>query len=72
MNEHLKWAATTILVLGTIANSFNWYPLGPLLGLAGSLIWLAVAIRWKENSLIVLNLVMALAGVAGLVYTYLK
>lgn len=72
MNEHLKWSATAILVLGTIANSFNLYPVGPLLGLTGSLIWLVVAISWKENSLIVLNLVMALAGVAGLLYTYLK
>jgi hypothetical protein len=72
MDNVLKWSATSILVFGTIANSFNLYPLGPLLGLTGSIIWLTVAIRWRENSLIVLNSVMALAGLVGLVYTYMK
>ena len=72
MDNILKWGATVILVLGTIANSFNWYPVGPLLGLTGSIIWLSVAIRWKENSLIVLNAVMTIAGLAGLIYTYMK
>lgn len=72
LDNILKWSATVILVLGTIANSFNLYPTGPLLGLMGSIIWLTVAIRWKENSLIVLNSVMAFAGLTGLIYTFLK
>lgn len=72
MDNILKWGATVILVLGTIANSLNWYPAGPLLGLAGSITWMIVAIRWKENSLIVLNGVMTLVGLAGIIYTLMK
>jgi hypothetical protein len=72
MNDVLKWVATVILIIGTLINSLGYYPAGPIILLAGGLIWLVVAIRWREWSLIVTNGVMFLMGIGGLIYTYFK
>lgn len=66
LNWYLKWAATSILIVGTAFNSLGYYPLGPLILQLGGAIWLAVAIRWREKSLIVTNGVMFAVGGAGL------
>lgn len=65
----MKWTATAILILGTAVNSFGFYPEGPALLVLGGVIWLAVAIRWRDPALIVTNAVMSLTGIAGIVYT---
>ena len=70
LNNILKWLATKTLIIGTLINSLGYYPLGPLILLAGGLMWLIVAIRWREASLIVTNGVMAAISMAGLIYHY--
>lgn len=69
---YMKWFATVVLILGTAINAAGFHPEGPLMLLFGGLIWLAVSIRWREPSLIVTNTVMAFAGIAGLIYAYIK
>lgn len=69
---YLKWFATVVLIAGTAVNSAGFYPAGPLMLFFGGIAWLIVSIRWKEPSLIVSNLVMALASIIGMVYAYLK
>lgn len=69
-NNFLKWAATVLLIVGTGINSFGYYPAGPLVLLAGGLLWLVVSIRWRESALIVTNAVMAAVSIAGLVLHY--
>jgi len=64
----LKWTATAVLVIGQLFNSLGYYPLGPIILLAGGSIWLIVSIRWKEPALIVTNTIMALAAIIGLTY----
>ena len=64
----LKWFANGILVIGTLINSLGYYPLGPLILSCGSAIWLIVAIRWKENSLIAINSFMILTTIISISY----
>jgi hypothetical protein len=51
----LKWIATGITIAGAVCTSINMYPLGPILLNLGALVWLIVAIMWREWSLIVIN-----------------
>jgi|TARA_B110001452_G_scaffold224710_1_gene198390 hypothetical protein len=67
---YLKWFATGLLIIGSAFNSLAIYPLGPLLNLAGGLVWLIVAVLWKEAALITTNIVLASVTIIGLVYTY--
>ena len=62
----LKWIGTSILVIGTGVNSLGIYPLGPILLGLGGLVWMTVGILWKENSLIVPNLILSLVTFIGL------
>lgn len=69
--EALKWAATTILIIGTGVNSLGFYPAGPIMLILGGFMWLAVAIHIKDRPLIVTNLVMSLVGLAGVLWNLL-
>ena len=62
----LKWIGTSILVIGTGVNSLGIYPLGPILLGLGGLVWMTVGILWKENSLIITNLILSLVTFIGL------
>ena len=44
----------------------GYYPLGPIILAVGGIIWLIVAIRWKEPALIVVNAMMTATGLIGL------
>lgn len=71
LNWYLKWLATAILIVGTAVNSAGYYPQGPIILSLGGLIWLLVAIRWREPSLIVVNGMMTATAIAGLLFHYL-
>ena len=70
LDQILKWLATAILILGTAVNSLGYYPLGPIILVIGGVIWLIVAIMWKEPALIITNAVMSAVGAGGLAITY--
>jgi len=67
---YLKWLATAILVVSTATNSLGFYPIGPIIGVVGGILWLIVAIRWKEPALITTNGVMTLTAISGLMYNH--
>ena len=71
LDQVLKWTATAILILGTAVNSLGYYPLGPIILVAGGVVWLTVAIMWKEPALIITNAVMSAVGAGGLLINYL-
>ena len=70
LDQILKWLATAILILGTAVNSLGYYPLGPVILVLGGIIWLTVAIMWKEPALIITNAVMSAVGAGGLLVNY--
>lgn len=71
MIEYVKWFATATLIVGTFLNSFGFYPAGPIILWLGGVMWLIVAIYWREASLIITNVVMTIAGAVGLIYYWM-
>jgi hypothetical protein len=67
MTFYLKWLATLVTIAGAVCTSINLYPLGPALLNLGALLWLIVAIKWKEWSLIVINATLLAIYTIGLV-----
>ena len=64
---YLKWLATFVTIIGAICTSINLYPLGPALLNVGAFLWLIVAIKWREWSLITINATLLLIYTVGLV-----
>lgn len=63
---YTKWVATLVTIIGAICTSVNLYPLGPALLNFGALLWLIVAIAWREWSLIVINATLLAIYTIGL------
>lgn len=68
---YLKWLATFVTIVGAVCTSINLYPLGPALLNLGALLWLIVAIAWREWSLIVINATLLAIYTIGLVVKFL-
>lgn len=69
MLNFAKWLATAVLIAGTAVNGLGYYPEGPLLLVAGGVIWLGVAVRVRDYPLIVTNLVMSAVGLGAVLWT---
>ena len=63
---YLKWLATFVTIVGAVCTSINLYPLGPALLNVGAFLWLIVAIKWREWSLIVINATLLAIYTIGL------
>jgi hypothetical protein len=68
LDFYLKWTATAIIVLATLANAFDVVPLNKILFLLGSCMWTAVGLLWKQPSLWTLNLFCVTVYIIGLLY----
>ena len=66
LDWYIKWSATVVVCAGALAASLDIYPLGPVLLNLGSLLWLIVAVMWRERSLIAVNAVVLLIYTVGL------
>ena len=65
----LKWTATALLVPAGYVTQAG-YAEGPTLLYIAGLIWLAAALMMRDRALIATNVVMAIAGTAGIVQKY--
>ncbi len=66
MTNTLKWLGTFTLIIGVGFNSFNIYPLGPLIMCLGGIIWVVVGYMWREYSIIITNLVLTTVSLIGM------
>ncbi len=66
----LKWLATLTLIVGSGVNAMGVYPAGPLILIGGGILWLTVAVIWKEWSLIVTNALMVGVAIIGLLVAH--
>ena len=66
----LKWLATLTLIVGSGVNEMGVYPVGPLILIGGGILWLTVAVIWKEWSLIVTNALMVGVAIIGLLVAH--
>jgi hypothetical protein len=55
----VKWLSTVIILLATVATSFDFTPLNKWLFLLGSLGWAVVGLVWRQPSLYILNFITA-------------
>lgn len=66
----LKWLATLTLIVGSGVNAMGVYPAGPLILIGGGILWLTVAVIWREWSLIVTNALMVGVAIIGLLVAH--
>jgi hypothetical protein len=69
MTSFFKWLATAILIAGSAVNGLGYYPEGPLMLVAGGVIWMLIALKVRDWALVTTNAVMGLVGVVTVVYT---
>ena len=68
LDFYLKWVATAVIVLATLANAFDIVPLNKILFLLGSVLWAWVGVLWRQPSLWILNAFCGLLYIIGLIY----
>ena len=66
LDFYLKWLATVVIVLATLANAFDIVPLNKMLFLLGCGLWGWVGILWKQPSLWALNIFCGAVYIIGL------
>jgi hypothetical protein len=66
LDFYLKWTATAVIVLATLANAFDIVPLNKILFLLGCILWTWVGLLWRQPSLWTLNLFCGVVYVVGL------
>jgi hypothetical protein len=69
LNEIMKWVATAVLIVGSAVNGLGYYPAGPLILVAGGVIWMVIALRVRDWALVTTNAVMGAVGLATVIYT---
>jgi hypothetical protein len=68
----IRWSGTILCLIGIALTSLNVYPLNLFFGLVGSFLWTVQGYLYKDNALLVVELVAVLMYMAGLytVYTH--
>ena len=55
MINQIKWAATIFIVLATLARTMEYHYLDLVFGAIGTLMWIYIAHKTKENALLTVN-----------------
>jgi hypothetical protein len=68
----IRWSGTILCLIGIALTSLNIYPLNLLFGLVGSFLWTVQGYLYRDNALLVVELVAVLMYMVGLytVYTH--
>jgi hypothetical protein len=68
----IRWSGTVLCLIGIALTSLNIYPINLLFGLVGSFLWTVQGYLYRDNALLVVELVAVLMYMAGLytVYTH--
>lgn len=66
LDFYLKWLATFVIVLATLANAFDVVPLNKILFLLGCGLWAWVGVLWRQPSLWSLNVFCGVVYIVGL------
>jgi hypothetical protein len=62
----IRWGGTILCLIGIALTSLNIYPLNLVFGLVGSFLWTVQGYLYKDNALVVVELVAVLMYLAGL------
>lgn len=62
----IRWTGTILCLIGIALTSLNIYPLNLIFGLVGSFLWTVQGYLYRDNALLVVELVAVLMYMAGL------
>jgi ABC-type siderophore export system fused ATPase/permease subunit len=62
----IRWSGTVLCLIGIALTSLNIYPLNLLFGLVGSFLWTVQGYLYKDNALLIVELVAVLMYLAGI------
>jgi hypothetical protein len=63
----IRWGGTLLCLVGIALTSLNIYPLNLLFGLVGSFLWTVQGYLYRDNALLLVELVAVLIYLAGIV-----
>jgi hypothetical protein len=63
----IRWSGTILCLIGIALTSLNIYPLNLLFGLIGSFLWTVQGYLYRDNALLLVELVAVLIYLAGIV-----
>jgi len=67
----IRWSGTILCLCGIALTSLNIYPLNLLFGLVGSFLWTVQGYLYKDNALLLVELVAVLIYLAGIVSIFI-
>ena len=62
----IRWGGTCLCLVGIALTSLNIYPLNLIFGLVGSFLWTVQGYIYRDNALLMVELVAVLMYMAGL------
>jgi len=67
----IRWSGTILCLIGIALTSLNIYPLNLLFGLVGSFLWTVQGYLYRDNALLLVELVAVLIYIAGIVSLFI-
>jgi hypothetical protein len=63
----IRWSGTILCLIGIAMTSLNIYPLNLLFGLVGSFLWTVQGYLYRDNALLLVELVAVFIYLAGII-----
>jgi hypothetical protein len=63
----IRWSGTVLCLIGIALTSLNIYPLNLFFGLVGSFLWTVQGYLYKDNALLLVELVAVIIYIAGII-----
>jgi hypothetical protein len=67
----IRWSGTILCLIGIALTSLNIYPLNLLFGLVGSFLWTVQGYLYRDNALLLVELVAVLIYLGGIVSIFI-
>jgi hypothetical protein len=62
----IRWSGTVLCLIGIALTSLNIFPLNLVFGLVGSFLWTVQGYLYKDNALLIVELVATIIYIAGI------
>jgi len=67
----IRWSGTILCLIGIALTSLNIYPLNLLFGLVGSFLWTVQGYLYRDNALVIVELVAVIIYLVGIVSIFI-
>jgi hypothetical protein len=62
----IRWSGTVLCLIGIALTSLNIFPLNLVFGLVGSFLWTVQGYLYRDNALLIVELVATIIYIAGI------